>query len=735
MILLRRLAFLLMPASLMLCLAAPRGETQVTNEDSRFMFADTTLLRDTLGLTFEKLFPLADSLRMDPAALKSLSVSYRWTLLRLLKMADSLDVPIDSVGPIMLRELQNPLNVSTTNTTYTYTTNYRLNQNEKDWFNTSEYKISRRGVVVTNTTRVDFARYETSLTKSLTEPRTSTTDVSWLFSPRFSIGGEADLNWYDKVSSSGLSNDRDRTSTYQATMHAKPPNWNGFTSNFNATAGAFTSKKPAEDKGGLTTSTTGQVRYGAGNWLSNDARFSFQSSISDLIGTDPIPDDDVHYPKATAKDNIANVSGTFNLFRSRPVEFTSNYRLSNARVHTAIIAAPDTLLGTGPLTNKQLVRNVTRNLDATLRIQDSPNRSVSLGLNSSLADNATATSLTANNTRDRSGFTTSGRYDFSLLKFDGSFTLGQSVARFPHRDAKGGYREDAHSRALSGHAQWTLIPRVITLDLNGDISLTQSRYARIDSPLTVPVANDVASQSYLAKLGYNRWTRGNTTLSLGVRRDQRVNLPAASTASNSETRSYSAGWDWTYQLLQGLSATQTNRMNADYLAYPFAPSSNRLALNYSTQTTLNAVFNPRFTLILDHSARYQPKGNFRPLYDSDPTEYFTLSDEDLSYSLTATITYKPASAVAFSIKPTYNASDRNTTVNDELAPQRQSRGLSMGATADLNFAVGKSGRMTGHINRNANWDNTTLYSSNGSVLPSSSHLSKWDSNLTLIWNF
>src|SRR5512143_4074255 len=103
MIPIRRLATLVLPLLLLLPLTMGSSRAQSSNSDSRYLFADTTLVRDTLGITFERLFPLADSLRMDPADLRSLAVRYQLTLARLLKLSDSLGVIIDSVGPIMER--------------------------------------------------------------------------------------------------------------------------------------------------------------------------------------------------------------------------------------------------------------------------------------------------------------------------------------------------------------------------------------------------------------------------------------------------------------------------------------------------------------------------------------------------------------------------------------------------------------------------------------------------------
>jgi len=93
----------------------------------RYAFADTTLLRDTLGLSFDGLFPIADSLGISPDTLRALSVRYRYTLRRLVKLSDSLHVAVDSVGATMERESFSALNRSARQTNeFTYTSSYSI---------------------------------------------------------------------------------------------------------------------------------------------------------------------------------------------------------------------------------------------------------------------------------------------------------------------------------------------------------------------------------------------------------------------------------------------------------------------------------------------------------------------------------------------------------------------------------------------------------------------------------
>src|SRR5512138_103791 len=104
----QRLLLLSVPLVLGLISMALPGRAQQAPR-GRFAFADTTLLRDTLGLHFDGIFPMADSLGLRPDTLRALMIRYRYPLLRLVHLADSLGVPVDSVGTMVDRERFNPL--------------------------------------------------------------------------------------------------------------------------------------------------------------------------------------------------------------------------------------------------------------------------------------------------------------------------------------------------------------------------------------------------------------------------------------------------------------------------------------------------------------------------------------------------------------------------------------------------------------------------------------------------
>src|SRR6266545_3385789 len=171
----RRLTLLLVPLVLALASIALPGRAQPPAQ-GRFAFADTTLMRDTLGLAFDRLFPLADSLRMPPDTLRALSIRYLYPLPRLLKLADSLGVPVDSVGEVMRRERYNPLATSVQRqNTFGYRSSYDIAQNSSTWTNGSDYNFVLGPIFVRNNTSIGMSRYNAAGRVSLQETRTSGT--------------------------------------------------------------------------------------------------------------------------------------------------------------------------------------------------------------------------------------------------------------------------------------------------------------------------------------------------------------------------------------------------------------------------------------------------------------------------------------------------------------------------------------------------------------------------------
>ncbi|MBP8136857.1 MAG: hypothetical protein KAY61_01530, partial [Candidatus Eisenbacteria bacterium] len=136
-----RVLLALVPIVCSLLFQALPGSAQQAGS-SRYAFSDTTLLRDTLGLDFGRLFPSADSLQVTPDSLRAWMIRWRWDIPRLVFLADSLGMPVDSVGPVMWRERYNPLSSSSTVRTrndFRYSSSYDVSKTSSTRTNLSLY--------------------------------------------------------------------------------------------------------------------------------------------------------------------------------------------------------------------------------------------------------------------------------------------------------------------------------------------------------------------------------------------------------------------------------------------------------------------------------------------------------------------------------------------------------------------------------------------------------------------
>ena len=316
-------------------------------------------------------------------------------------------------------------------------------------------------------------------------------------------------------------------------------------------------------------------------------------------------------------------------------------------------------------------------------------------------------------------------------QLSGHFTLSGGLSEYPHRDATGGYRESLFVRSIDFRVDRAIGSR-IAAQATGQVSLSSYRYNRIGAYRTLPVNNDQYRQSYRVQTRYTLSARGATTVALDVIRTIAINLPAASTASNSEDRTYRAEWSWSYQLFPMLTVNQRNLIAADYLFYTFSPSNNRLTLDYSSATTLNAVLTPRLTLDLTHNARQQPSGLY--VRQADGLEAFGLSDESRNYSLQARVAYTPVRGLSLSLEPNYLALTRQGAANGVLVPQRQSKSLNFSGGASLNLALGTRARVSGDIRRVTRADRAVSYTKGVSVLSPLSQSDFWTSSLQLTWD-
>src|SRR5262245_52245129 len=192
----RSLRILAVPVLLLLAKALP-GRAQEALPD-RFAFADTTLLRDTLGLHFDHLFQLADSLRITPDTLRALAIRYRFPPLRMVALADSLRMPVDSVGPYLDREQFNPLSRANVHSSrFAYTSGYSVQQTRSSWSNSSDYNLSWSQIFLRNLTTIQFDRFRSGSQTTVRQTRTANSETGWKINRDYSVGGRAVLTRFD----------------------------------------------------------------------------------------------------------------------------------------------------------------------------------------------------------------------------------------------------------------------------------------------------------------------------------------------------------------------------------------------------------------------------------------------------------------------------------------------------------------------------------------------------------
>jgi hypothetical protein len=715
---LSRLFLLLVPVALGTLSAALPGGAQEAGR-GRYAFADTTLLRDTLNLHFARLFPLADSLEMTPDTLRALSIRYQWSLERLVVMADSLGVPVDSVGPMMLRERFNPLagGVSTARVTdFVYNSSYSINQTNTGWRNSGDFSFHAGSAFVQNSTSIQMDRFRATNGTSLQDTRGSVTEVGWRFSPDFSLGGRADLQRYDSTTPGVGTSVSETHYEYQASMRSRQRLMRGMSSTLNFLGGLLDVQNASQQKRGLSGSMNGRMRYNYRSWLVHELNGAVDGNLSRTRAPEQA--------EQNTQDWSANIRGLVNLFQTSRIGLKNNFSLRH--IQSESVQAETT----------GVIRNLTDNwgVDGTMRLREDNDRYVDMQLKTSTSKQATVKGARARNTRREDGFTANGRYLLAGWSIEPRFNHSFATSEFPSRGTGGigGYSEFLHTRTLDGTLTRQLSAS-INLQLSGAIALTSYRYTVIGSYPALPASHDNWRQSWRAKASFAPSEKFNTALALEVSKNSLINIPSASTGTNNNIRSYRSDWTWSYRLMSGLTATQVNTVSADYQEYPFFPDNNRLTLDYGNLTTLNAVVTPHLNISLTHSLRETPAGNYT-LYP-DNLYYFERADETKNSSIRANIAYSPSPAISFSFRPNYYSAKRVGTVNGIEVPQRNNGTLDFSGGANINVPVGRKGTLRGDIGRTYRAERTTTYASGVPQETPLSEVDYWNGSLQLTWTF
>ncbi|MCC6652246.1 MAG: hypothetical protein IT348_13920 [Candidatus Eisenbacteria bacterium] len=721
-----RVLLALVPVIVSLLTQALPGRAQ-QGQSSRYAFADTTLLRDTLGLDFSRLFPSADSLQVSPDSLRAWMIRWRWEIPRFVYLADSLGMPVDSVGPVLWRERFNPLLAGShraTRNDFRYSSSYDVSRTTSTWTNLSTYNALRGPYYLNQTTDIELQRIKSAGSIIPHQTRTSTTELGSRFSKDVSLGGKATLyrfNSRDPGSPTGTSEIRNE---FQFTARSKKTLSRGVSTELNFLSGFLDDEKPAtEIKRGLTGDLNGRLRVQRGSWFSHD----LSGQINGNMARSRRPELDT---ELSTRDQASNIRGNLQLFNATPYGINVSYSTRRTRVESPTIATLLDTVTTDPLdvNSTQIafinrIRTANDGADATLRLRRDSDRYLNLSTN-------VGRSTSLNGVRSDRGGKAVLRWGLGPWSLDANYNESRSKSDIKRQRGGGGYIERITSRSAQAQATRNF-GRRITTKVTSDISLGRYGYTATADSASPPAKRDAYRQSYRIDGIYNRSERLTTNLALDVSLTRAINIERRASASNTDTRSYRASWIWNYRLLKGLTATQTNSISADYQFYPFNITRNSLSLSYGTDTRLSAVVTPRLSIDLRHTASQQPRGTYTRLTDGN--EYLQLSDDSDAFGLSTSISYRPSNAIALVLTPDYTASARSGTTNGVESKQREDRRVNFTGSMQLDLPLSTRGRLTGRIGRTYSDQRSVTYQSGVGTLSPRSESDFWNGRLELTW--
>jgi hypothetical protein len=422
----RRLLLLIVPVLAGLLLQALPGRAQPPLS-SRFAFADTTLLRDTLGLRFDRLFETADSLRMLPDSLRAQMIRFRLPILRLLVMADSMRVPVDSVGAVITRESFNPLSMvgGESRTNFKYTSGWNVGKTNTSWSNGADYSLVRGSMLLRNGTNINMERNTNGGRLSLRQTRESTSEASWKLSPGMSVGGRAALSGFDALDPGSIANEGERKSEFQLSTRTRQTLTRELDSELNVFGGYLDLKNSSLIKRGLSGDANGRLRFLRGKWLSHD----FTGGVNGNLSRTRKP---TSLSSLATKDYSGTARGALQVFQSAPVSLNVNYSARKTLVETPTDADTVNRFNTS-----------TATVDATVRFRASTDRYMNVTVN-------TGTNNTLQGRREDQGVRAQGRWVQGVWALDGDFSDLIGDSHLPRRNRAGGYSERQDNRTSNG---------------------------------------------------------------------------------------------------------------------------------------------------------------------------------------------------------------------------------------------------------------------------------------------
>jgi len=716
---LRRLPYLVVPITLALVAAALPGRAQET-QSARFAFADTTLLRDTLGLHFPRLFPLADSLEMLPDTLRALSIRYRWSPERLVHLADSLGLPVDSVGPVMGRERLNPLATSgTTSNDFSYNTSYSVGQRQSTWRNAADFRSTRGPAFVSNTTTIELSRPDR---RSRRQNRSTNTEVGWKLLPDLSVGGRVNLTRYDSRDPGSIYNVGERTNEYQLSIRSRQKPARTVTSEANLFAGLISKTStgsgrvdipgtlPKSETDGASGELSARVRHTAGKWLQQEASEQLTTTRARTRAPSSVD------PNLGSNDReflFSNMlRGTTSLFQSAPVSFKASFSLSQFHRETPA--------DSGSLS---ISRGSSTSLNGTLRVRLDNDRYLDFTRDAASSDQLPVERRLASGGSVFFRLVAPGQSDQSTISMNYLIRGWNLQGRFSLRHQN----KTTRTRALDG----TLLRRLTSrIDLKGTANIELSSTGRFEGGVPV-IDADRGVRGYRLETAYNSANKFTTAAAFGLSREARVFVPSNVSSTTTDTRRYLAEWRWSYRLLPGFTATQRNEVSANYVTKRFLADKGNVYLNYGSFTTLNAIITPRLTINVNHEVRQQPSGDYSQFPDG--IYYYSPADETRTYRIAAPVTYSPSPALSLNISPTYIATRSMGTVDGVAVPRSTNQSMSLAGGTNLNWPVTSRGRLTGGLQRSYRVDRSIAYPSGVARISPRAEFFFWSGSLQFSW--
>ena len=97
------------------------------------------------------------------------------------------------------------------------------------------------------------------------------------------------------------------------------------------------------------------------------------------------------------------------------------------------------------------------------------------------------------------------------------------------------------------------------------------------------------------------------------------------------------------------------------------------------------------------------------------------------------MTYTPGPILSLSVDPRYRWSKRDGTSKGEIVPQRTNANLTFAGAANLNYSIGRRGRVSGNVSRAYTGDRNVTYKAGVVDALNRTNTDNWTANLQFTW--